>query len=287
MQLLEELIARGAEEESFDEFDFPEGLSWEKSVRGHVGGLVVEPQKEEGAQGSGGVAAGASKPASVREVQRAGKRATSAGLELLMQAKHDERELVKAIRDEGARRRLLGSILVAWREVALRSGPGRREALRALRESRQAVYTRLGDKLMSGERNWVAFLAGVALLNQEAARARAEALAAWVPVGAMAALHWRMALLVRRWRMRRARRWEQLELGPLEYPSDPLVVRFHEAAGCSGVTPLLVLIGVEDLEGSDFAVSYCWQDAGRTLAGLNRCWQDAGRTLAGRWQDRV
>eukprot|EP00966_Prymnesium_polylepis_P222349 5144529-Prymnesium_polylepis.1 len=65
----------------------------------------------------------------------------------------------------------------------------------------------------------------------------------------MAALHWRMALLVRRWRMWRARRWEQLELGPLEYPSDPLVARFHEAAGCSGVTPLLVLIGVEDLEG--------------------------------------
>eukprot|EP00966_Prymnesium_polylepis_P055019 1271953-Prymnesium_polylepis.1 len=47
---------------------------------------------------------GAGKPASVREVQRAGKRATSAGLELLLQAKHDERELVKAIRDEGARR---------------------------------------------------------------------------------------------------------------------------------------------------------------------------------------
>ena len=222
LQLLEDLIARGAEEESIDEFDFPEGLSWEKSVRGHVGGLVVEPQKEEGAQGSGGEAAGAGKPASVREVQRAGKRATSAGLELLMQAKHDERELVKAIRDEGARRRLLGSILVAWREVALRSGPGRREALRALRESRKAVYDRLGDELMSGERDWVAFLAGVALLNQEAARARAEALAVWAPVGVMAALHWRMALLVRRWRMRRARRWEQLELGPLEYPSDPL-----------------------------------------------------------------
>ena len=34
-----------------------------------------------------------------------------------------------------------------------------------------------------------------------------------------------------------------------------------------------------------FAVSYCWQDAGRTLAGQNRRWQDAGRTLAGRWQD--
>eukprot|EP00966_Prymnesium_polylepis_P156741 3621692-Prymnesium_polylepis.1 len=71
-----------------------------------------------------------------------------------MQAKHDERELVKAIRDEGASRRLLGLILVAWREVAPRSGPGRREALRALRESRQAVYARLGDELMSGERNW-------------------------------------------------------------------------------------------------------------------------------------
>eukprot|EP00966_Prymnesium_polylepis_P087067 2014793-Prymnesium_polylepis.1 len=51
--------------------------------------------------------------------------------------------------------------------------------------------------------------------------------------------------------MRRARRWEQLELGPLEYPSYPLVVRLHEAAGCSGVTPRLVLIGAEDLEGSD------------------------------------
>ena len=82
-----------------------------------------------------------------------------------LQAKHDKRELVKVIREEGVRLRRLGSILVAWREVALRSGPGRREALRALRESRQVVYAWLGDELMSGDRDWVAFLAGVALLT--------------------------------------------------------------------------------------------------------------------------
>ena len=72
----------------------------------------------------------------------------------------------------------------------------------------------------------------------------------WVPIGISAALHWRMALLVRRWRMRRARKWELLELCPQEYPSDPLVARFHGAAGCLGVAPPRVLIGLEDLEGS-------------------------------------
>eukprot|EP00966_Prymnesium_polylepis_P282799 6534573-Prymnesium_polylepis.1 len=48
--------------------------------------------------------------------------------------------------------------------------------------------------------------------------------------------------------MRRARRWEALELGPQEYPTDPLVPRFHEAAGCLGPAPRTRLIGVEDAD---------------------------------------
>jgi hypothetical protein len=106
---------------------------------------------------------------------------------------------------------------VAWREVALRSGPGRREVLRALREAQQVVRSRLGAELVSGTSSLPRFLAGMAILQKEARRARAEVLSKWKPLGAMVALHWRLALLVRRWRMRRARRWELLELGPQEY----------------------------------------------------------------------
>eukprot|EP00966_Prymnesium_polylepis_P301506 6966197-Prymnesium_polylepis.1 len=122
-----------------------------------------------------------------------------------MQAKHDERELVELIKSAGERRRLIGKILVAWRDVALRAGPGRRESLRAL-----------GEELMADEHDdGLSFLAGVAMLEAEAeAGARGGAVSRWKTIGAAAALHWRMALLVRRWHMRRARRWEALELGP-------------------------------------------------------------------------
>eukprot|EP00966_Prymnesium_polylepis_P192723 4467028-Prymnesium_polylepis.1 len=42
--------------------------------------------------------------------------------------------------------------------------------------------------------------------------------ASHVLLGPMAALHWRLALLVRRWWARRARAWElKWELGPYEY----------------------------------------------------------------------
>eukprot|EP00966_Prymnesium_polylepis_P061243 1420649-Prymnesium_polylepis.1 len=53
-----------------------------------------------------------------------------------------------------------------------------------------------------------------------------------------------MALLVRRWRMRRARRWQAFELGPHEYPTDPLISRCHGAAGCRGSAPQTMLIAV-------------------------------------------
>eukprot|EP00966_Prymnesium_polylepis_P223801 5177891-Prymnesium_polylepis.1 len=65
----------------------------------------------------------------------------------------------------------------------------------------------------------------------------------------MAALHWRMALLVRSWRTRRARRWELNELGPYEYAANPMVARLWETAGCQAVAPSSVLIGVEGTSG--------------------------------------
>eukprot|EP00966_Prymnesium_polylepis_P134813 3115562-Prymnesium_polylepis.1 len=70
-----------------------------------------------------------------------------------MQAKQDERELVELIRSAGERRLLVGKILVAWRGVVLRAGPGRRESLRALREARKTVYDWLGEELVADERD--------------------------------------------------------------------------------------------------------------------------------------
>eukprot|EP00966_Prymnesium_polylepis_P109395 2532240-Prymnesium_polylepis.1 len=51
-----------------------------------------------------------------------------------------------------------------------------------------------------------------------------------------------MALLVRRWRTRRARRWELDELGPYEYTANPTVARLCAAAGCQAAAPSSVLI---------------------------------------------
>eukprot|EP00966_Prymnesium_polylepis_P241358 5581611-Prymnesium_polylepis.1 len=76
-------------------------------------------------------------------------------------------------------------------------------------------------------------------MRREAARARAELDAAYRPVGRLAALHWRMALLVRRWRTRHARRWELNEHGPYEYTANPMVARLWAAAGCQAAAPTL------------------------------------------------
>ena len=80
LQLLEDLIARGAEEEAIDEFDFPVELGWERSVRGLVGGLIVAPSRGEQEQGGGGEEAQVAKPAKVVVVRQVGKRAVAAGL---------------------------------------------------------------------------------------------------------------------------------------------------------------------------------------------------------------
>ena len=57
------------------------------------------------------------------------------------------------IKSAGGRRRLVGKILVAWRDVVLRAGPGRRESLQALREARKTVYDWLGEELVADERD--------------------------------------------------------------------------------------------------------------------------------------
>eukprot|EP00966_Prymnesium_polylepis_P205558 4763769-Prymnesium_polylepis.1 len=72
-----------------------------------------------------------------------------AGLELLAQAKKAERQLADDLREAGEQRRCQLKHLAAWCEVVLRSGPGRREALRGLREAREAVYEELGEELLT------------------------------------------------------------------------------------------------------------------------------------------
>eukprot|EP00966_Prymnesium_polylepis_P283369 6547298-Prymnesium_polylepis.1 len=59
-----------------------------------------------------------------------------------------------------------------------------------------------------------------------------------------------MAFLVRRWRERRARRWELNELGPYEYPASPHLQRLFGAAGCLGSAPTVRFVGVEDMDGA-------------------------------------
>ena len=99
----------------------------------------------------------------------------------------------------------------------------------------------IDDELLSGRDAW-SCVAARSLLSDETARARVEIFSKHVLLGPMAALHWRMALLVRRWRARRARRWELNELGPQEYPVCQSAVRLHAAAGCSSGLPSVVLV---------------------------------------------
>ena len=99
----------------------------------------------------------------------------------------------------------------------------------------------IDDELFSGRDAYLC-VAARSSLSDETARARAEIFSKHVLLGPMAALHWRMALLVRRWRARRARRWELNELGPQEYPVCQFAVRLHAAAGCSSGLPSVVLV---------------------------------------------
>eukprot|EP00966_Prymnesium_polylepis_P299708 6925929-Prymnesium_polylepis.1 len=65
----------------------------------------------------------------------------------------------------------------------------------------------------------------------------------------MAALHWRLALLVRRWRARRAHAWElKWELGPYEYSVCTFTSRLHVAADCRGAAPRVELIEAVDMD---------------------------------------
>jgi hypothetical protein len=132
----------------------------------------------------------------------------------------------------------------------LSTGPGRREVLRSLREAKEAVHEILGQELPRDERGGLSYAAAVGLMHREAARAGGELNAQWMPMGRGAALHWRMAFLVRRWRERRARKWELNKLGQHEYPVSPHLQRLFDAAGCLGSAPTVRLVGVEDMDGA-------------------------------------
>ena len=156
-------------------------------MRAIVGSLVPKPRED---------LSGKKVPAS--KLKGAAKPMIVAGLELLEQAKRDEQATVELIREEGLRRRRLQWHLTAWRNLMRNSGPARREALRSLRLARKLTYDALGDELLADERDGWSFLAALALLNEEAARIQSEIRASHVLLGPMAALHWRLALLVRR-----------------------------------------------------------------------------------------
>eukprot|EP00966_Prymnesium_polylepis_P329794 7385475-Prymnesium_polylepis.2 len=101
-----------------------------------------------------------------------------ADLELLAQAKRDERATVELIRDEGLRRRKLQWHVAAWRNLLVGSGPARREALRSLLLVHTRVHDTLDAELLSGERDVWSCLAAQILLSHDQGRRPLRARAA-------------------------------------------------------------------------------------------------------------
>ena len=240
LQCIQGLLSVGVAGALGGYLDFYDGFALEPAVRAIVGSLVSKPREGEGTA-----------KVTCSKLKSVAKPMIVAGLELLEQARRDDQVTVDLIRDEGARRRGLQWHLVAWRNVLRNSGPARREALRSLHMARRQVYDTLGDELVADERDGWSYLAALSLLSEEATRIQSEIRASYVLLGPMAALHWRLALLVRRWRARRARLWERKwELGPCEYAVCTFVTRLHVAAGCRGAAPRVELVAAVDMDGA-------------------------------------